>query len=103
MPPEMDRNQALVSPANVVENEEFDINFDLGVTSSQLSIQDVCSQSEVVEEVPVAGNANNNSSGSTIRNTTSSTSTTTRQTMQVQQTPFVLNNCSVTINYFNNN
>lgn len=73
MPPEMDQNQALVPPSYAVESEEFDINFDLGVSSPQLSIQ-VCSVSEVIEEVEIA----HNSSGSTIRNTTSSTSTTTR-------------------------
>ena len=110
MPPEPEavQDQASVPQANDSEtgNDNFDINFDLELPSSQLSVLEVLSQSEVTEEVAILENHNNNAStsGSMIRNrSTSSTSTTTRQTMQVQQTPFVLNNCTVTINYFNNN
>ena len=116
VPPEQDENQPPVPHVNVGEtdnvNDLFGLNFDLDfddfdleLPNSQLSVMEVHSQSEVTEEVAVVENQNNvnGASGSVIRNTTSTTNTTTRQAMQVQQTPFVLNNCTVTINYFNKN
>ena len=100
VPPKQGENQPPVPQVHVnvgeTDNENFDLDFDLELPSSQLSVTEVHSQSEVTEEVAGVENQNNinGASGSVIRNTTSTTNTTTRQTMQVQQTPFVLNNCN---------
>lgn len=113
------------------EENDAGLNFDLGfnvdevLPNSQVSVYSVHSETEVTEEVETVVNevlqplpldrnvhvaASSNASGSaagsgtgtiTNRSTTTNTRTHTHR-MQVQQTPFLLQNCTVTINYYNN-
>lgn len=85
-----------------VEDDDLEVNFDL---CSQLSFEFEREETNVIQhEVAVPAPVNvlqpvvdnqQVAAGSTI---TTSSSTSSR--MQVQQSPFVFNNCNVTINYF---
>ncbi|XP_041458312.1 uncharacterized protein KIAA1958-like [Lytechinus variegatus] len=99
-------------------NFDLDFNFDevdLILPNSQLSVYSVHSEVEVTEEVQVrniqdvlqpldmnTAPASNASSARNITNRSTTTTNTHSQRMQVQQTPFLLQNCTVTINYYNN-
>ena len=77
VPPEQDENQPPVPHVNVGETDNalfglnFDLDFDLELPNSQLSVMEVHSQSEVTEEVAVVKIQNNvnGASGSVIGNT----------------------------------
>ena len=103
--------QHTATAAAAQEEDDFRINFDLELPSSQLSqIEYAFEETDVVQEEiapvqpPVSGNGvlqpiENNQHVTTAR-TSRITSSSTSRRMQVQQSPFVFNNCSVTINYF---
>ena len=93
---------------SAMESEE-DINFDIGFSPSQLSEVSVTCEEVVHDErvtnvlQPVSGDNVNraqtvNIANRSTRTRSTTTSSTTRQTMM---SPFVLNNCTVTINYYN--
>ena len=94
----------------VQEQGNFDVNFDLGLSGSQsrgslfdFEIEDTDVIQHELTPAPVAVNAilqpiaNNQHVAAGSRITTSSSRS---RRMQVQQSPFVFNNCTVTINYF---
>ena len=113
------RAPATVSKAPVTErldsgDEEVNFNLDYTCTSSQ-EIEEthhsqVLSQETIQDDSHLpAGTTRNNTNVTVARNSATAvssrhTSTTTSRThnMRFQQSPFVLNNCNVTINYYTN-
>ena len=84
-------------------NQE-DVNFDIGyaLTSSQEIEETHHTESQVLSQETNQDDARAPEGNSTmVRNSTHHSTTTSRtQSMRFQQSPFVLNNCNVTINYY---
>ena len=84
-------------------NQE-DVNFDIGyaLTSSQEIEETHHTESQVLSQETNQDDAHAPEGNNTmVRNSTHHSTTTSRtQSMRFQQSPFVLNNCNVTINYY---